>query len=86
MARPMKRDKKSLSSKKKYSRFGVEKDVPFHYKSTRLLAEFLTETGKIVPRRVSGLTQYQQNQLVEAIKRARQLALLPYTITHAVRD
>lgn len=78
--------RKSLSNKKKVSRFGLEKDVPFDYKTTRILAEFLTETGKIVPRRVSGLTQHQQLRLVESIKRARQLALLPYTIQHAVRD
>jgi len=78
--------RKSTGPKKRYLRYGVEKDLPFDYKAVRLLSEFLTERGKIVSRRVSGLTQYQQKCLVESIKRARQLALLPYTITHAVRS
>lgn len=78
--------KTSTPTKKRNTPFGVEKVLPFDYKATRLLAEYLTERGKIVPRRVTGLTQYQQKRLVESIKRARQLGLLPYTVTHAVRD
>lgn len=81
-----KRKPAAPTNKKRNLPFGVEKDLPFDYKSIRLLAEYLTERGKIVPRRVTGLTQYQQKRLVESIKRARQLALLPYTVTHAVRD
>lgn len=78
--------KAPATAKKRNMPFGVDKDLPFDYKAIRLLSEYLTERGKIVPRRVTGLTQYQQKRLVESIKRARQLALLPYTITHAVRD
>ena len=49
------------------------------YKNPDTLRRFLAEGGKILPRRVSGLSAYEQRQLTTAIKRARHLALLPYT-------
>ena len=49
------------------------------YKDTDPLKRFLTEGGKILPRRLTGLSAKQQRQLTLAIKRARHLALLPYT-------
>lgn len=48
------------------------------YKDVRRLQRFLTERGKILPRRATGLTAKQQRQVSLAIKRARQIALLPY--------
>lgn len=48
------------------------------YKDVRRLQRFLTERGKILPRRATGLTAKQQRQVALAIKRARQIALLPY--------
>ena len=48
------------------------------YKDVRRLSRFLTERGKILPRRATGLTAKQQRQVSTAIKRARQIALLPY--------
>lgn len=48
------------------------------YKDVRKLQRFLTERGKILPRRATGLTAKQQRQIANAIKRARQIALLPY--------
>jgi small subunit ribosomal protein S18 len=48
------------------------------YKDVRKLQRFLTERGKILPRRATGLTAKQQRQIALAIKRARQIALLPY--------
>ncbi len=48
------------------------------YKDEKLLSRFLTERGKILPRRLSGVTARHQRQLAIAIKRARYLALLPY--------
>ena len=48
------------------------------YKDTDMLKKFLTEGGKILPRRLTGLTAKQQRQITLAIKRARHLALLPY--------
>ncbi len=54
------------------------------YKDIQLLKMFLTETGKIVPARVTGVTGKQQRQLTRAIKQARQMALLSYTDQHAI--
>ena len=48
------------------------------YKDDKLLSRFLTERGKILPRRLSGVTARHQRQIAVAIKRARYLALLPY--------
>lgn len=49
------------------------------YKDERLLRRFIVERGKIIPRRVSGNCQKHQRQLTRAVKRARHLALLPFT-------
>nr|BDA98564.1 ribosomal protein S18 [Proteomonas sp. NEIS-1375] len=48
------------------------------YKDVELLSKFLTEQGKILPRRMTGLTTKQQNQMTKAVKRARMLSLLPF--------
>jgi len=48
------------------------------YKDVELLSKFLTEQGKILPRRVTGLTTKQQTRLTKAVKKARLLALLPF--------
>ena len=57
----------------------VTKDLVIDYKNPQLLKNFLSDRGKIVPARISGLTARQQRQLTKAIKRARMLALLPFT-------
>lgn len=80
------REKKKIVFKSKPCRFCADKDSVVSYKMPQMLGEFLTERGKIISRRVTGNCQYHQNRVVEAINRARQLALLPYTITHAVRQ
>ena len=51
---------------------------PIDYKDTELLKKFITERGKILPRRITGLTAKQQRDLTVAIKRARVLAMLPF--------
>ncbi|MBE9139220.1 MAG: 30S ribosomal protein S18 [Nodosilinea sp.] len=51
---------------------------PIDYKDVDLLRKFITERGKILPRRITGLTAKQQRALTTAIKRARIIALLPY--------
>jgi small subunit ribosomal protein S18 len=48
------------------------------YKDTELLRKFITERGKLLPRRITGLTSKQQRDLTEAVKRARLMALLPF--------
>ena len=56
-----------------------DKDLVLDYKNPQLLKNFLTDRGKIIPARISGLSARQQRQLTKAIKRARMLALLPFT-------
>jgi small subunit ribosomal protein S18 len=54
------------------------KNLVIDYKNPQMLRNFVSDRGKIVPARISGLTARQQRQLTKAIKRARMLALLPY--------
>lgn len=56
----------------------IKPDEQIDYKDVDLLRKFITERGKILPRRITGLTAKQQRDLTVAIKRARTLALLPY--------
>jgi small subunit ribosomal protein S18 len=59
-------------------RAGIRPDQRFDYKDVATLGYFLTDRGKLIPRRMSGLTAAQQRDLAVAVKRARQIALLPY--------
>ena len=61
--------------------FALAPDFRFDYKDPQQLRHFITDRGKIVPRRISGLSAKQQRDLTRAIKRARNIALLPYTAT-----
>ncbi len=65
--------------RKKVCSFCVDKVEAIDYKETAKLKRFVTERGKILPRRISGNCAVHQRQLTSAIKRARQVALLPYT-------
>ena len=65
--------------RRKVCRFCAEKDLVIDYKNPYILRPYVTETYKIIPRRISGLCAKHQRQLTVAIKRARHLALLPYT-------
>lgn len=71
-----------LFTRKKVSRFSADPTIRIDWKDAKLLRSFLTETGKIIPRRISGNTAVQQRKLAIAVKRARQMALLPYTDSH----
>ncbi len=66
---------------KKLSRFS-EDGNEIDYKDLDLLKNYITETGKIVPSRITGITAKQQRELSVAIKRARMVALLPYCDAH----
>ena len=68
--------------RKRYCRFTAEGIKEIDYKDLDLLKQFITETGKIVPSRITGTSARYQRQLATAIKRARYLALLPYTDQH----
>lgn len=68
--------------RKKFCRFTADGTVEIDYKDLDTLKNYITETGKIVPSRVTGTNAKYQRQLVRAVKRARHLALLPYTDRH----
>src|SRR5881275_1537500 len=65
--------------RKKVCKFCVEKIDGVDYKDTRLLGQFVAESGKIVPRRLTGVCTPHQRRLTSAIKQARNIALLPFT-------
>ncbi|HLB02179.1 MAG TPA: 30S ribosomal protein S18 [Nitrospiria bacterium] len=65
--------------RKRACRFCVEKTLAIDHKDTPLLRSFLTERGKIIPRRISGNCAKHQRQLTLSIKRSREIALLPFT-------
>jgi len=64
--------------RKKVCKFCVEKIDGINYKDVRLLSQFVAESGKIVPRRLTGVCTPHQRRLSEAIKQARNIALLPF--------
>jgi small subunit ribosomal protein S18 len=64
--------------RKKVCQFYVDKATSIDYKDTAKLRRFISERGKILPRRTTGTCAAHQRQLTVAIKRARQIALLPY--------
>ncbi len=73
------RPQKKLFTRKKSCRFCGEKDLVINYKDVKTLRSFVSERGKIIPRRIVGTCATHQRQLCEAIKRARQIAFLPYS-------
>ena len=68
--------------RRKYCRFTAEGIKEIDYKDLDTLKAYITETGKIVPSRITGTKSKYQRQLATAVKRARFLALLPYSDTH----
>ena len=68
--------------RKRYCRFTAEGIKEIDYKDLDLLRQYVTETGKIVPSRITGTSAKYQRQLATAVKRARYLVLLPYTDQH----
>ncbi len=68
--------------RKKVCKFCTEKIDSINYKDVRLLSQFVAESGKIVPRRLTGVCTPHQRRLTEAIKQARNIALLPFAARH----
>lgn len=68
--------------RRKFCRFSAEGVKEIDYKDLDTLKNYITETGKIVPSRITGTSAKYQRQLAVAIKRARYIALLPYTDRH----
>ncbi|HRQ58165.1 MAG TPA: 30S ribosomal protein S18 [Azoarcus taiwanensis] len=73
---------RGLFKRRKFCRFTAEKIEEVDYKDVDLLKDFITETGKVMPARITGTKAGYQRQLSTAVKRARFLALLPYTDLH----
>ena len=73
--------KKQYFRRKKVCRFCVEKIDDINYKDVKMLHAFVAERGKIVPRRISGVCAPHQRRLTDAIKKARNIALLPFAAT-----
>ncbi|CAH2215361.1 30S ribosomal protein S18 [Tepidibacter aestuarii] len=71
---------KKRRRRRKVCSFCADKNVKIDYKNTGKLSKYITERGKILPRRISGTCAKHQRELTVAIKRARNIALLPYTI------
>ena len=70
--------KKQYFRRKKVCRFCVEKIDDINYKDVKLLMSFISERGKITPRRITGVCAPHQRRLSEAIKQARNIALVPF--------
>ena len=72
------RDRSKNHKRRKVCQFCADKCEHIDYKDTAKLRRFMSERSKILPRRTTGTCAHHQRQLTEAIKRARQIALLPY--------
>ncbi len=72
------RRRRAFVSRKKFCRFCADSSIKIDYKDIRLLRYYITEKGKIVPKRISGTCSHHQRELTTAIKRARNIALLPF--------
>ena len=68
--------------RRKFCRFSAEGIKEIDYKDLNLLKQYVSESGKIVPSRITGTSAKYQRQLADAVKRARFLALLPYSDSH----
>ena len=73
--------KKRIYHRRKVCRFCADSSLSIDYKDQKQLKYFITERGKIIPRRISGTCAKHQRALTHAIKRARTIALLPYVGT-----
>jgi small subunit ribosomal protein S18 len=76
------REGRKFYRRKKVCKFCTEKIDNINYKDVRLLSGFVAESGKIVPRRLSGVCTPHQRRVTEAIKQARNIALLPFASGH----
>lgn len=70
--------RKQYFRRRKVCRFCVEKIDDINYKDVRMLTPFISEKGKILPRRITGVCAAHQRMLAEAVKQARNIALLPF--------
>jgi len=79
MATPRNRYARRFFSRRKICRFCADKSLIIDYKNPKILRYFITERGKMIPRRISGNCAHHQREITTAIKRARNIAILPFT-------
>ena len=82
--KPKRNTQSLLFKRKRFCRFTVANVVEIDYKDVDVLRDFIGENGKITPARLTGTRAFYQRQLTTAIKRARFLALVPYSDQHRV--
>ena len=68
--------------RRKVCRFCADNTLVIDYKNPQMLKDFITDKGKLVPRRISGNCSKHQRKVAAAIKRSRMIALMPFTATH----
>ena len=78
--RPAYDRKKKPFLRRKVCRFCTDKKLDIDYKDSKILRYFITERGKIIPRRISGNCAKHQREVTIAVKRARNIAILPFTM------
>jgi small subunit ribosomal protein S18 len=74
--------KKRTFQRHKICRFCADSNLSIDYKDYSMLRFFVTERGKIIPRRISGNCARHQRRITNAVKRARNIALVPFTVSH----
>ncbi len=77
------RPPKKFFHKRKFCKFCNDSSLKIEYKQAGFLKDFLTERGKIMPRRITGSCAWHQRELTVAIKKARMIALLPYVVAES---
>lgn len=82
MKRPT-RKRRQVYQKQKICRFCSDSNLQIEYKDYSTLRHFVTERGKIIPRRISGCCAKHQRELTRSIKRARSIAIIPFTVSAA---
>ena len=75
------RPQKKFYHRRKFCRFCTDSTIKIDYKNPQTLRDFVTERGKIMPRRITGNCAIHQRELSLAIKRARTIALLPFVVS-----
>ncbi|OGQ22664.1 MAG: 30S ribosomal protein S18 [Deltaproteobacteria bacterium RIFCSPLOWO2_02_FULL_44_10] len=76
-----KKKKTRLITKKRPCRFCIDRKIPIDYKDAKALSSFMTERGRLIPCRISGNCAKHQREVTFAVKRARILALIPFSAT-----
>lgn len=76
--RPARPPQKKFFHRKKFCRFCTDSNIKIDYKNLAILNNFVTERGKIMPRRITGNCANHQRELTAAIKRARSIAIMPF--------